>query len=134
MKIFKTGSDGGEDSGVTGYWGVEIKSLFSVAVLKFNPGSREAYHSHAFNAITWWLKGKVTEHLIDGSSREWKPSIIPKLTKIGCTHKIYADETSYALTFRGPWISKWYEYKNSKRYTLSNGRKIINEENYNNGK
>ena len=58
-RIFYVKPDGGKDSGVTGYFLIEWKWLFSIAILKFEEGSREAYHSHAFNAYTWWISGKV---------------------------------------------------------------------------
>ncbi len=53
--------DGGKDSGVTAYFLIEWKILFSIGILHFQEGSREAFHNHAFNAITFWLSGDVTE-------------------------------------------------------------------------
>lgn len=52
MKILSKSYDGGPDSGVDGYWLIEIKSWFSIVLLHFNPGTREAFHNHAFNALT----------------------------------------------------------------------------------
>jgi len=40
---------------------IEWKILFSIGILHFQEGSREAFHNHAFNAITFWLSGDVTE-------------------------------------------------------------------------
>src|SRR5271154_4359591 len=60
MKLFKKMRDGGPESPVVGYFLVEIKSLFSVVLLHFG-GTREAFHSHAFNAVTLWLRGRVEE-------------------------------------------------------------------------
>jgi hypothetical protein len=125
MKLFSVSHDGGKKSGVTGFWLVEIKSLFSIVILKFNKGSREAYHSHAFNAVTWWLKGRVTEHHLDGRVIKWKPSIIPKFTSRECTHKVYANETSYAISFRGPWSKQWSEYTDKQHTVLSSGREVV---------
>ncbi len=128
MKLFSKGSDGGKSSGVKGFWLIEIKGLFSIVLLRFNKGSRENFHSHAFNALTWWIKGKVTEHHKDGTSNNWMPSIIPKYTPRSCFHKVFADETTYALSFRGPWQSKWQEYNptTQKTISLTHGRKVIN--------
>lgn len=128
MKFLSKASDGGKKSGVTGFWLVEIKSLFSIVLLRFSKGTREAFHSHAFNALTWWLKGKVTEHHIDGKSMDWKPSLIPKYTPRTCFHKVHADETTYALSFRGPWATTWKEYlpQTKETVTLTHGRKRIN--------
>lgn len=126
MKLFSKSHDGGPNSGVTGYWAIECKSLFSIVLLRFNEGSREAYHSHAFNALTWWLKGSVTEHFLDGSSPiDWKPSLKPKFTPRNNFHKIYANEVSWALSLRGPWSKTWQEHKQDKTYTLTHGRKIV---------
>lgn len=121
------GKDGGIESTVTGFWFIEIKSLFSIVLLKFNKGSREAYHTHAFNALSWFIKGEVTEHLIDGTSKTWKPSIKPKITKRSCFHKVYAKEDTYCFSIRGPWKKTWKEYlpKTKEFVTLSNGRKVV---------
>lgn len=126
MKILKRGYDGGKDSGVTGYWLIECKPLFSVVLLKFNKGSREAFHSHAFNAITWWLKGEVEEHFQDGSpSKKWYPSVKPKFTIRNNFHKIYANKVSWAISFRGPWKQTWQESKDGEVYNLTHGRKRV---------
>ena len=126
MKFCKKSHDGGKDSGVTGYWLVEIKWLFSIVLLKFNKGSREAFHSHAFNAFTWWIKGSVTEHFVDGSTpKMWKPSWKPKYTPRDEYHKIIANEVSYAISFRGPWSKFWKETKGNTETILTNGRKEV---------
>lgn len=123
IKLFKRSHDGGKDSGVTGYWLIEWKSLFSIVILRFSKGSREAFHSHAFNALTWWIKGHVEEQFADGSrSKYWKPSLLPKLTRRGNFHRVVAYETSWAISFRGKWKKTWQEYKNGELYTLTNGR------------
>ena len=140
MKIFSKGHDGGKDSNVTGYWLIEIKSLFSIVLLKFNKGSREAFHSHAFNAWTWWLKGKVIEEVYTKPKSKnkglghidyinWNSSLKPKYTPRKQMHKIIALEDTWALSFRGPWSKTWKEYrkKENKEVTLTHGRKIIND-------
>lgn len=126
IKLFKKSHDGGADSGVTGYWLIEWKSLFSIVVLRFGKGSRDAFHSHAFNALTWWIKGDVIEYYKDGKyPKRWKPSFIPKFTPRKCFHQIVAAETSWAISFRGRWTKTWKEHKNSETYTLTNGRVIV---------
>jgi hypothetical protein len=135
LKFFQRASDGGKDSGVTGFFFVEIKSLFSVVLLRFNPGTREAFHSHAFNALTWWLKGRVLEHRrVDSESctgfatREFRPSLKPKYTPRENCHQVESIGVSYALSFRGPWSDTWREFKDGKYVTLTHGRKVVNEE------
>lgn len=140
-RLFYVKPDGGKDSGVTAYFLIEWKKFFSIGILKFNEGSREAYHNHAFNALTFWLKGSVTEvKLIDEPKRDFGdivsyktteehdyiPSLKPKYTSRNNFHKVVAHENTWALTFRGPWIDYWKEYKNDRYITLTHGRKEIN--------
>jgi hypothetical protein len=138
-RLFYVKPDGGKDSGVTAYFLIEWKVLFSIGILHFKKGSREAYHTHAFNALTWWLKGKVTEaklnagfksngELINKSediTQEYKPSLIPKFTSRSNFHKVIAHEDTYALTFRGSWRNTWVEFKTNKIINLTHGRKEI---------
>ena len=125
MKLFKKADDGGKNSGVTGYFLFESKRFGSVAILRFNKGSREAFHSHAFNALTWWLKGKATEIHMNRAVCEWRPSFKPKYTPVGCFHKIIANETVWALTIRGPWKDTWQECRDGEVVTLTHGRKVV---------
>lgn len=129
MRIFTTHYDGGADSGVTGYYLIECKMLFSILFLKFEPNHRENLHSHAFNAMTWWLKGEAKESFKDKTSIIWKPSFIPKFTSKHNLHKYSVNKTSWALTFRGPWSKTWKEYNPTlKKYIiLTHGRKVLNE-------
>lgn len=128
MKFFKKRHDGGKDSGVTGYWLIEWKGLFSIVLLRFSKGSREAFHSHAFNALTWWIKGAAVEYIYFEEKdkykqgKYWSPSFIPKYTPKDCFHKIITLEVTWALSFRGPWSKTWKEAKNGEVYTLSSGR------------
>jgi hypothetical protein len=125
-RLFYTKMDGGNDSGVTGYFLIEWKLLFSIGFLHFKRGSREAFHSHAFNAVTFWLKGSVTEiKHPTGIEKDFSASFRPKYTPKSNFHKIYAHTDSFALTFRGPWLDYWYEFKNKKYRTLTHGRKEI---------
>lgn len=127
MKLFSYGKDGGPESTVTGFWLIEIRSLFSIALLRFKHGSRDSYHSHAFNCVSWLLKGNLKEYNLDSSKRLYKPSIKPIVTKRSTFHKVYSAGTSWVLTFRGPWSKTWKEYNpvTNTYITLSYGRKII---------
>lgn len=120
--------DGGKESGVTGYFLLEWKPLFSIGLLRFNKGSRENSHSHAFNACTWWLSGHVTEILHPSNEhRDFKPSLKPKITTKDCFHKVFAHRTTWALTFRGPWDNIWKEFspKTQAITKLTHGRKVV---------
>ena len=76
MKLFSKCKDGGKESPVDAYFLIECKGLFfSVALLKFNKGGREAYHTHAFDAYTWFLKGDLVEEDVSGEQYTYKRSI-----------------------------------------------------------
>jgi len=129
-RLFSKRSDGGGESGVTGYFLIEWKPVFSIGLLNFSKGSREAFHDHAFHALTWWLKGSVTEEMLEGSERfkykDFRLSFKPKLTKRDCFHKIHAHISTWALTFRGPWADTWHEWRGGHRLvTLTHGRKVV---------
>ena len=127
MKCFQSGHDGGKGSGVTGYWLCEFKSLFSIVLLHFKQGSRESYHSHAFNAWSFYLSGEVKEHHLDGTTVAWKPSFAPKYTPRSTFHKIYAVRDTWCLSVRGPWSPYWHEYSPTLRqYTkLTHARRVV---------
>jgi hypothetical protein len=133
MRFFETTKDGGPESPVTGLFLIEIKPLFSIVLLRFG-GTRENFHSHAFNAVTFWLKGAVMEIVRPNGGRptlfnvrRWKAGDI-KFTSRNTMHKVLPDEGSaWALSFRGPWAKTWKEYDpaNDRIITLSSpGRKI----------
>lgn len=124
-RFFYKKPDGGKKSGVTGYFLVEWKPFFSIGLLKFSEGSREAYHSHAFNALTWWIKGGVTEEKLDGSRKDFSPSVVPKYTPRDNRHKVISKGTSFALTLRGPWQDEWQEHIGNDVVTLTHGRRVV---------
>lgn len=129
---FKKRKDGGSDSPVQGYWVIEIKRLFSIVILRFDGGSRENFHSHAFNALTWWVRGSIEEHrIVDGKKviTTWTPSLIPKYTPRENCHKVYAlgGRPAWAFCIRGPWHDTWTEWNDERKelITLTHGRKEV---------
>lgn len=124
-RIFYKKPDGGEKSGVTGYFLIEWKCAFSIGILKFNKGSREAFHNHAFNALTWWLKGSVTEERHDGGTKDFGPSFRPKYTPRDNCHRIIAKEPTYAFTIRGPWLDYWHEIAGKVQTVFTHGRQVV---------
>lgn len=127
MKLFKGMKDGGPLSRVWGFFVVEAKKLFSIVVLRFADGSREAYHSHAFNAVSWVLTGKLVENSIDGSVNVYRPSLLPIWTPRDMMHKVVSEGTTWVISFRGPWANRWREYlPDENRYvTLTHGRREV---------
>jgi len=128
MKLFRRLKDGGPESRVTGYFLVEIKRLFSVVLLHFADGSRDAYHSHAFNAISWVLRGELIEiPLRANRANFYRPSFTPVKTPRTMFHKVISVGDTWVLSFRGPWAKTWQEYlPNEKRFiTLTHGRREV---------
>lgn len=144
MKLFHYGKDGGPDSTVWGFWLIEWKRVFSIALLCFEDGSREAYHSHAFNSISWVLSGNLVETEIhprtglplirlqnNGSEKgplyHYPPSFLPVFTARDRMHKVTSVGRTWVLTFRGPWSKTWKEYLpiSNEYVTLTHGRRKI---------
>lgn len=110
LLVCEGGKDGGPESKVWGFWLVQAKSLFTVAILRFDEGSREVFHSHAFNSISWVLSGELEEHLHEGGTQTYRPSLKPVRTWRDTVHKVYGlAPKTWVLTFRGPWVDRWYE-------------------------
>lgn len=131
MRLLEWAADGGKDSGVRAFVIVEIKCLFSIMVLFFPQGTREKFHSHAFNAVTWWLRGYVWEERLFTSVRRYSASWRPKFTSYDNAHRVCGGvDGAVALTFRGQWRDTWYEYDTVKRfrYTLTHGRQVLAKE------
>lgn len=130
MKFMSWGKDGGPESTVSGFWLVEIKGWFSVVLLKFEDGSRDVYHEHAFNSISWVLKGQLYEEILRTRYSEVAihyPSWRPVYTYRSTFHKVISLGTTWVLTFRGPWSATWREFIPStcQTITLTHGRKEV---------
>lgn len=126
MRFLEKSHDGGKNSGVTGFFLLEIKPLFSILLIRFENSTRDAFHSHAFNALTIWLKGSVTEKLLNGTTLHWSAGDF-KWTPRGNFHKVLVEDTAWALSFRGPWKKQWQEVRGNRLITLENGRKEVKE-------
>ncbi len=113
MKLFAKVKDGGPESKVTAYFLIEA-------------GSREAYHTHAFNCISWLLSGSLLEIFKHPKTHTiHSVSIIPIITRRSTFHQVFGiSNRTWVLTFRGPWSNTWVEYitAESKYVTLTHGR------------
>lgn len=127
MKLFQRMKDGGPESRVFGYFLVEAKKMFSVVLIQFLDGSREAFHSHAFNSLSWVLRGELQENLLAGGVKVYRRSFKPILTTRETFHKVVSVGTTWVLSFRGPWASTWKEYlpEQNKFQILTHGRQIV---------
>ncbi len=125
-RFFYAKPDGGKESGVTGYFLIEWKLLFSVGILHFKKGSRENYHSHAFNALSWFIKGHVTEEKYLGVKKDYTASVIPKYTPKSNCHRVFAHVDTWCFTVRGPWKNTWFEMTpTGKQINLTHGRTVV---------
>lgn len=126
MKFLEWSKDGGPESNVSGFFLLEWKGGFSIAILRFANGTRDAYHSHAFNAWSWLLSGMLIEKLVDGGLVVYRPSARYIYTSRSRYHKVASVGTSWALTFRGPWTETWLERRPVEGdVVLTNGRKVV---------
>ena len=124
--------DGGPESHVYMY-GLEIKALCSALVLRFEDGTRDAYHSHAFNATSWVLRGCLREHAryddktLSTTYYDASGGIVgPVRTPRECCHQVASHGRTWVLTLRGPWASRWYDVtSDGKVNTLTHGRKAV---------
>lgn len=133
MKFCFKAKDGGPDSKVTGYWLIESKELFSIVLLRFDKGSREAYHTHAFNAVSWVLRGHLREFIKTSKYDRFQcvdmlPSWKPIYTPRERFHKVegIADVT-WVISFRGPWFNIWKEWlpATNSNINLTHGRVAV---------
>ena len=125
MRLLNAAKDGGPSSPVDAFFAFEIKRVGSLALLRFNKGGREAFHTHAFAALTWFLWGDLKEQRFDGSVRTYRRSIFPKVTPRNCNHRVVARTTSWCLTIRGPWADTWTEDENGTRTIFGWGRRVL---------
>ena len=128
--------DGGAESHVYAY-GLELKSLFSVLVLRFEDGTRDAYHSHAFDAVSWVLSGELVETAYTNDAPTGvavdihTPRVAPIVTLRETFHRVRSVGRTWVLSLRGPWADTWTESVPSRegRYiprTLTHGRRVVN--------
>ena len=129
MLFMRYRKDGGPKSHVHALFVIEIKWLFTIAVLRFGDGSRDAYHTHAFNAVSWLLSGYLKEYTIkpEGAMvRRYWPSLWPIWTPRSRLHQVISYGVSWAITFRGPWRDSWEEInEDRRRVLLTYGRKEV---------
>lgn len=132
MKILWGHKDGGPQSEVR-CWGIEIKSAFSILLLRFTHRTRESYHSHAFWSISWLLNGRLLEQRVHHSEGR-KPEVVETFFNTGLKpivitkdnlHRVRGTQVSWALSFRGPWERTWQDGQPDNTDTLTHGRRKV---------
>lgn len=121
--------DGGAESRVWAFWLFAWKALCSIVLLRFEDGSRDAYHSHAFHCISWVVSGVLLEEHRDGRVDVYWPSWRPILTRRDTFHRVTSFGRTRVISLRGPWLDTW---KDAPRVaggyverTLTHGRQVI---------
>jgi hypothetical protein len=139
--------DGGPESRVR-MWGLECKGLGSILLLRFEEGTREAFHTHAFNAWSWVLAGVLIEQTLPEKNQPLWYELLCKMDERGLSQftswagfgpsfrPIYTDRRrfhkvaggsrgAWVLTFRSRWWTGWREYNpvTGQQTKLANGRK-----------
>ena len=109
--------------------------------LRFEHGSREAFHSHAFNSVSWVLRGGGLVEEFHPDSPEYTegtagpgalcfrvhlPSWRPVLTFRDTYHKVASSGRTWVLTFRGPWAPTWRDQAvGEPERVLTHGRREV---------
>jgi hypothetical protein len=137
FRLLTVTKDGGDESHVWAYWLFAWKRLFSIGLLRFENGTRDAYHSHAFDCVSWVLRGALLEDRVtfddNGNTHAahmYTPSLRPIVTRREHFHRVYSFGRTWVLTIRGPWSKTWREAVPDGRgayaeRTLTHGRKEV---------
>lgn len=121
------------DGHIIAYTLFEHKRLFSIILYNWKTIKQNRFHSHAFGAIAFLLRGSYTEErilngkvVVNQVNSILKPRVLPR----NYIHRIMqAEPKTWTIIFVGPWIKYWYEYFHDShkwvKYTW--GRKKVAE-------
>lgn len=111
---------------------IEIKYLFGIIVNIFNTENQDRFHSHAFHAFSFMIKGYYYEHVIIGTECVTKKIEKSRFIPRNYIHKITkSTKNAMSITFEGPWESTWNEYfDNGRVKTYTWGRKVLFDSKY----
>jgi hypothetical protein len=144
MRFFQLVKDGGPESHVWAYVLIESKRFGSIMLLRFEHGTRDAYHSHAFDSWSWVVRGRGLIEQFGQGSREWRNHLgghplenvrvhLPGWRMIrtfrDTYHKVASIGRTWVLTVRGPWAATWREQAAGEpERTLAHGRLEVEPE------
>ena len=106
---------------------IEIKSLFSIYVHKFNTIAQDRFHTHAFNGLAFVIKGGYDEEYKDSTGIHLK-TIKPGFRYIPreYNHRLLKSKpNTISILFAGPWGKYWTEEKDGRVRTLTWNRKVV---------
>tara|TARA_R110000850_G_scaffold100075_1_gene207169 strand:- start:163 stop:627 length:465 start_codon:yes stop_codon:yes gene_type:complete len=121
---------------VTQYTLFECKELFSIIFYRWNTIDQVRFHTHAFNAYAFLLKGYYHEKII--SKGKTTDNIVNQILKPRFLAREYCHSIGYAkpntmtLVITGSWQDTWQEYfpDTKKWVTYSWGRNKIDSKSY----
>jgi len=133
MKFFTSKEVSLGKGSVTQYTLFESKYLFSIIFYRWNTVDQVRFHTHAFNAYAFLLRGYYEEKVIVNNkvidkavNQLFKPRFLAK----NYCHSIgYAKPQTLTLVITGRWQDTWQEYfpDTKKWVTYSWGRNKIKE-------
>lgn len=123
------------DGYIIAYTIFEHKYLFSIILYHWKTIRQNRFHSHAFPAVAFLLRGEYKEEvyrrgeIIQKTVNQWlKPRYLPR----NYTHRILeAKPKTWTVVFTGPWIKHWYEYFDDTKIWVKYawGRRVIEKSN-----
>lgn len=112
---------------------IEFKLIGGIIINIFNTKDQDRFHSHAFNAYSWMIKGYYDEEFIDDCGNHTFQTIIKsRFIPKEYIHKIReSSKNCISVTLEGPWDNKWLEIFDNGRVKAYNwGRKVIFDSKY----
>lgn len=114
MKIFRKSEVVLGQGSVTQYIVFEHKRLFSLIFYKWNTIDQVRFHTHAFAAVAFLLKGWYWEKVMFNGVEmtnfvnvPWIPRFLPK----NYCHAVQnAKPGTTTMVITGPWQKHWYEF------------------------
>jgi hypothetical protein len=111
----------------------EWKPLFSIIVYNWKTILQNRFHSHAFAAIAFLLRGSYRESVFRAgvvTERTVSQWLTPRYLPRNYTHRILkAEPSTYTIVFTGPWLKHWYEWFEDTNTWVKYGwgRKVISK-------
>jgi hypothetical protein len=94
---------------------LEWKKLFSLKLFHFHKtaGKQDRFHTHAFNAVSFLLKGNYTEEVVKDGRVVALPRNRSRLIFIPKNeyHRVTKGEGCYTLLLTGPWGAEFKELR-----------------------
>lgn len=105
---------------ITRFTLVELKFIGGIILNIFNTTTQDRFHTHAFPALSFMLKGFYNENILHPNGKIEKRKIIPGIRYIPtyCNHQILdSSRNAISITIMGPWGYSWSETNAEKLNT-----------------